>query len=86
MTVFWSFRHYPELLTEELHNRIHEAQVKEYYRPTAVEELAIRNTETGEILKKVNSPYAMRVNRVGMRKLLLNGINVQVYFVIWHLT
>ncbi|EHK23393.1 uncharacterized protein TRIVIDRAFT_64161 [Trichoderma virens Gv29-8] len=77
MTIFWSFRHYPVLLPEELNSRIHEAQSKPYYRPTAVEELVVRNSETGEILKKVNSPYAMRVNRVGMRKLLLNGINVQ---------
>lgn len=81
MTIFWSFRHYPVLLSEELQNRIHEAQSKEYYRPTAVEELVVRNTETGEILTSVNSPFARRVNRVGMRKLLLNGISVQVCFV-----
>ncbi|KAL7932551.1 hypothetical protein V8C35DRAFT_307400 [Trichoderma chlorosporum] len=77
MTIFWSSRYYPTLLSEELHKRLPEAQSKPYYSPTEVEELVIRNTETGEILKRVNSPYARRVNRVSMRKLLLDGISVQ---------
>ncbi|KAM0264119.1 hypothetical protein ACHAQJ_000864 [Trichoderma viride] len=77
MTIGWSFRYYEELLPEKIFDRIYEAQVKQYYRPTAIEELVIRNTETNEILKKVNSPYAMRVHRAGLRKLLLNGIDVQ---------
>ncbi|KAL7905580.1 hypothetical protein GGI35DRAFT_483308 [Trichoderma velutinum] len=77
MTVFWSSQYYPALLPDELRNRIHEAQTREYYRPTAVEELVIENCETGEILTRVNTPFAMRVTRMGMRKLLLNGIDVQ---------
>jgi hypothetical protein len=80
MTIAWSFRYYAELLPEEIFDRIHEAQVRQYYRPTAVEELVIRNSQNNEILKKVNSPYAMRIHRAGLRKLLLNGIKVQVYF------
>lgn len=81
MTIFWSFRHYPSLLSEELNNRINEAQSKVYYNPTAVEELVVKNAETGDVLARVNSPFARRVNRVGMRKLLLNGVKVQVYFI-----
>lgn len=81
MTIFWSFRHYPSLLSEELNNRINEAQSKVYYNPTAVEELVVKNVETGDVLARVNSPFARRVNRVGMRKLLLNGVKVQVYFI-----
>ncbi|KAL7958398.1 hypothetical protein V8C34DRAFT_283257 [Trichoderma compactum] len=69
MTIFWSFRHYPALLSEELNNRINEAQSKKYYNPTAVEELVVRNAETGDVLARVNSPFARRVNRVDMRKL-----------------
>ncbi|KAF2103127.1 FAD/NAD(P)-binding domain-containing protein, partial [Rhizodiscina lignyota] len=77
MTMFWSFRYYPQLLPDDLLARAHEAQVRPWYRATETEEMVLRNTETGEVLKKVNSPYAVRVHRAGLRKLLLDGIDVQ---------
>ncbi|RFU73368.1 fad nadp-binding domain-containing [Trichoderma arundinaceum] len=77
MTLFWSFRYYPHLLSDALQARIHEAQTKPFYRATEKEELVVRNAATGEALKKVNSPYAIRVHRRGLRNLLLDGIDVQ---------
>jgi hypothetical protein len=78
MTMFWSFRYYPHLLSEALQARVHEAQARPFYRATDTEELVLRNAATGEVLKKVNSPHAIRVSRAGLRKLLLDGLDVKV--------
>ena len=67
------------LLSEALQARVHEAQTRPFYRATDTEELVLRNAATGEVLKKVNSPHAIRVSRAGLRKLLLDGLDVKVW-------
>lgn len=76
--MFWSFKYYPHLLPEALQARVYEAQTRPFYRATEKEEMVLRNAATGEVLKRVNSPYAIRVHRAGLRTLLLDGIDVQV--------
>ncbi|KIX92470.1 uncharacterized protein Z520_11790 [Fonsecaea multimorphosa CBS 102226] len=77
MTMFWAFKYYPHLLSEEMQARVHEAQVRSFYKSTDTEELVLRNAATGEVLKKVNSPYAIRVSRARLRKFLLAGLDVK---------
>jgi hypothetical protein len=78
MTVYWAFRYYPHLLPPYLQERLNEGQARSAYRYTDNEWLVIQNCQTGEVLKEWNSPYGIRVNRAGLRKLLVDGINVEV--------
>lgn len=80
MTVFWAFRHYPLLLPQNLQDKFYEAQVRPWYRATDNEVLVVRNAQTGEVLKEVNSPYAIRVHKAGLRQLLVDGIDVKVCY------
>lgn len=77
--MFWSFKFFPHLLSESLQARMHEAQTRPTYEATETEELVLRNAATGEVLKRLNSPHAIRVNRQGLRNLLLDEINVNVW-------
>jgi hypothetical protein len=58
---------------------MHEAQTRPNYKATDTEELVVRNAATGDVLKRFNSPHAIRVHRQGLRKLLLDEINVNVW-------
>lgn len=80
MTVYWAFRYYPQLLPTHLQERLNEGQARSAYRYTENEWLIIQNCKTGEVLKEWNSPYGIRVNRAGLRKLFLDGIDVKVRY------
>jgi hypothetical protein len=82
MTVYWAQRYYPQLLPPDLFARLNEGTARSAYRYTDNEWLVIQNCKTGEVLKEWNSPYGIRVNRAGLRKLFSNRIDVNVCYLL----
>ena len=78
--MYWAFPYFQQLLPQHLQERLQEALVRPHYRATANEQLVISNIQTGEVLKEFNYPNAIRVNRAGMRKLVVDGIDVAVCY------
>jgi hypothetical protein len=78
MSIYWAFPYFEKLLPAHLYARLQEALVRPHYVATAEEKLVISNCQTGEIVKEFNYPYAIRTNRMGIRKLAVEGLDVVV--------
>lgn len=68
----------PKLLPQHLVDRLHEAQVDPWQKAKDVETMVATNAATGETLKPVPSPGGKRVSRKALRRLVGEGIGVQV--------
>ncbi|KAK0755976.1 hypothetical protein N5P37_011529 [Trichoderma harzianum] len=76
MSIYWAFPYFEKLLPKHLYERLQEALVRPHYHATANEKLVISNIQTGDIVKEFTYPYAIRTNRMGIRKLAVEGIDV----------
>lgn len=78
MAYFWSADYLPALLPVALVDRLQEAQVDPHHKARAVETMTVTNGLTNEDIKVVPSPGGRRVGRKALRRLVAEGIDVQV--------
>jgi hypothetical protein len=78
MAYFWSADYLPYLLPPELVDRLQEIQVDPWYKAQSVESMTVTNGLDGSTIKVVPSPGGRRVGRKATRKLIAEGIDVQV--------
>jgi predicted NAD/FAD-dependent oxidoreductase len=78
MAYFWSADYLPYLLPPDLVARLQEAQVNPWQAAQPVEIMTVTNGKDGSAIKFVPSPGGRRVGRKALRKLLAEGIDVQV--------
>lgn len=78
MAYFWSADYLPYLLPTEFVARLQEIQVDPWYQAQPVESMTVTNGLDGSTIKVVPSPGGRHVGRRAAKRLLSEGIDVQV--------
>lgn len=80
MGVHWSLPQLQQLLPEELWARLNEAQSDPFHVAPETDVLPMYNAQTGECIKNIPIPKAIRYSRRKLRAFLTQGIDVEVLY------
>jgi hypothetical protein len=80
MTVHWSAGYLTKCLPQSILDRLPETQSDQQLDFDTIESFPLHNLETAEVLKSLPLVTPRRVSRKRWRKLLMDGLDIQVRF------